>query len=227
MTTCNPKVWSALVAVAQAREAAKAREAELVLTRREVEGRLEELGAGETKDHLRASREYFVTIKHLEYERNRLKTLADKMEAIIKAGIQGKFDFADEINESEINKRPTEEDLFHREEPDQEPKLVETRPVGRPGKTKPQVPDPSKGDGVDEHLKASVNELDIREDLKGKLIDAGLITIGHIAAILDKDEHAHIVESFSQNANAVVKKAVKAYRKEHRAAMREAEAVPS
>lgn len=222
MATCNEKVWKALVAVAQAREAAKAREAELVLTRRDVEGRLDELGAGETKDHLRVSRDYVVTCRQLEYERNRLKTLADQMEAVIRAGIQGKFDFADSISESEINRRPTEADLFH-PAPEPEHKPAETRPVGRPGKTKPQVPDPSKGDGVDEHLKASVNELDIREDLKGKLIDAGLTTVGHIAAILDKDEHAHIVEGFSQNANAAVKKAVKAFRKEHRAAMRDVE----
>lgn len=226
MATCNEKVWKALVAVAQAREAAKARESELVLTRRDVEGRLDELGAGETKDHLRVSRDWVVTCRQLDYERNRLKTLADQMEKIVREGIQGKFDFADSINESEINRRPTEADLFHRD-PEPEPKPAETRPVGRPGKTKPQVPDPSKGDGVDEHLKASVNELDIREDLKGKLIDAGLTTVGHIAAILDKDEHAHIVEGFSQNANAAVKKAVKGFRKEHRAAMREVESVPS
>lgn len=100
----------------------------------------------------------------------------------------------------------------------------ETRPVGRPGKPKPEAPDPSKGDGVDEHLNASVAELDCRENVKGKLTAAGLTTVGRVVAVLeDGAQDIRDVLNCGENIASEVKKAVKQYRDKHRRAAREVE----
>lgn len=80
--------------------------------------------------------------------------------------------------------------------------------------------------GVDEHLAASVNELDMAENLKGKLVAAGLTTVGRVAAILDDKKKSLLDEAnLNQNQTAAVTRAVKAYRKDPRRAAREAESV--
>ncbi|MFN0133454.1 MAG: hypothetical protein ACKVW3_13120 [Phycisphaerales bacterium] len=105
---------------------------------------------------------------------------------------------------------------------------ADTRPVGRPGKPKPEAPDPSKGDGVDEHLKASVAELDCRENIKGMLVKAGLTTIGRLAAVAD-DEKRDLGEIVACDTSMVIdiRRALKAYRTKHRKAAREAEGIAS
>lgn len=101
---------------------------------------------------------------------------------------------------------------------------AETRPVGRPGKPRPEAPDPSKGDGVDEHLNASVNELDIRENLKSRLVGAGLTTVGRVAsAIEDKAKDLRDILNCGENIASEIKKAVKQYRTTHRKAALAAE----
>lgn len=221
MAKVNEKAWEALVALANARTTCKSRESELVQNRKDLENQLDNLGAGDTEKHLRVSRDYVVTLRQIEFERDRLKTLADQMEKTISDAIQGKFEFAEELDERKLVKRPSEKELFHAAE--EKPK--ETRPVGRPGpKPKPEQPDPSKGDGVDEHLNASVNELDLRENIKSKLIDAKLTTIAHLARLLDMDKGIRDFANLNENQDSDVKKAVKKYRTEHRKAMREAEA---
>lgn len=128
--------------------------------------------------------------------------------------------------------------MYHPPAEDHKPKQLklageqpETLPVGRvgkPGKPRPEAPDPSKGDGVDEHLNASVQELDCREDLKAKLTAAGLTTVGRvIAAIEDKEKDLRDVINVGENLASAIKKAVKAYRAKHRKAAREVEGVAS
>lgn len=103
-------------------------------------------------------------------------------------------------------------------------KTLEHRPVGRPGPVRPDLPDPSKGDGVDEHLSASPNELDMREQLKCKVISAGCKTIGAIAAIIDdlaRDICAEL--NLTDKEATAVTVSVTKFRKAHRSAMREAD----
>ncbi len=105
---------------------------------------------------------------------------------------------------------------------------AETRPVGRPGRPRPEAPDPSKGDGVDEHLNASVAELDCRENVKGKLTAAGLTTVGRVVAVLEDDKQdIRDVLNVGETIASEVKKAVKQYRDKHRRAAREAEGAAS
>jgi hypothetical protein len=102
----------------------------------------------------------------------------------------------------------------------------QTKPVGRPGPVRPEQPDPSLADGEDQHLAASVHELDVREDIKGKLIDAGLTKIAHLAKICDGPDAVHEMGS-KANCDVTVAMAliasVKSYRSKHRKAMREVE----
>lgn len=224
---CNEKSWAALMSVANARTAAKAREAELVLTRKDLDNRLDQLGAGRTSAHLEVSRDYVVTERSIDFERDRIKTLADQLEKIISEAIQGKFEFAEEVDAGTLMKRPSETDLFHKE-PEPEPKPPDARPVGRPGKPRPGAPDASKGDGVDEHMNASVNELDCREDIKGKLVQAGMTKIGQVIFVIEsKDGDLRGEASLTEKQDRDVRAAVKAFRSAHRKAAREVEGAAS
>lgn len=106
----------------------------------------------------------------------------------------------------------------------------DTRPVGRPGlKPKPEAPDPSKGDGVDEHLNASVKELDMPERLIGLCENAGLTKIAHVVKVLDDTDGdaaslGEKVNGSDKDAKAIAK-AVKVYRTAHRKAALKAEGI--
>ena len=103
----------------------------------------------------------------------------------------------------------------------------DTRPVGRPGlKPKPEAPDPSKGDGVDEHLKASVKELDMPERLIGICEKAGKTKVGHLADVLDSKDSdlSEALDCEPKDAKAIAK-AVKVYRDQHRKAAMNAEGI--
>lgn len=58
-------------------------------------------------------------------------------------------------------------------------------PVGKPGKKPVPPAAPETGDGWAEHMKASVNELDLGEKLLVRLADAGFKTIGQLGLALD------------------------------------------
>lgn len=172
------KAWSALAKVAMAREAATVREAELKKTRKFLEGRLDELGAGNTAEHKNVSREYVVTLRGIDFQRDRMKVLADDMERIIKAGLQNKFDFAeDEFDEQELVRVPTEAELFVHKPSGEGEKPEHEKPVGR--LTEPEK-EPQVAVGENQHLLARVIELDMRENLKGACIDANLGTVGSL-----------------------------------------------
>lgn len=106
---------------------------------------------------------------------------------------------------------------------------LDARPVGRPGlKPKPEEPDPSKGDGVDEHLKASVKELDMPERLIGLCENAGKTKVGHLIDVIDSKD-GDLAESLNCEAKdaKAIAKAVKVYRDKHRKAAMKAEGIES
>lgn len=111
-------------------------------------------------------------------------------------------------------------------EPPEEPTSKQLRLAdagGKPGRPWPEAPDPSLGDGVDEHMAASVNELDCPENLKGKMIDAGLTTVGRVADAIDREQDLGEMLDVGENQVRSVKKAVKAYRAAHRRAAADVE----
>ena len=96
------------------------------------------------------------------------------------------------------------------------------KPVGRPGPVKPGHPDASLGDGVAEHLKVSVLELDLPENLKGKLRKLGYETVGSVIVAIDKAGYTNpnndaFREMFNTNAKdaAAIVEAAWAYKKKH------------
>lgn len=211
------KTIKALFSISNAREASKSRELELVQTRKDLENQLDALGAGNTSEHLRVSRDYVVTLRSIDFERDRIRSLADKMDSAVKAAIQGKFEFADDLDEREIVRRPKEAELFHAPPPPPE-KEHDDRPVGR-SKKQPEAPQPM---GENQHLEASVLELDMRDQLKVKCNDAGFSTIGQLAQIVDG---VNAMTTMSEKLNVevgdatMIIKAVAAFRVKHRKAM--------
>lgn len=101
------------------------------------------------------------------------------------------------------------------------------RPVGRPSKGKGGK-GPDEAEGFNEHLAASINELDIMAHLKPMLIEAGFTTIAELAIFLDDSKNdlqkqAKIGEHYAIE----IRKAVSKFRKSHRRAMLETEGAAS
>ena len=216
------RAWKALVSISNARDTCKMREKDYVQERKSLDTKLDELGAGDTAEHQRVSRQYVVCIRAINFERERLKTLADDVDRIIRDAVQGKFDFADQVDEATLVERPTEQELFS-------PEPVEAaKPVGRPGPAKPEEPDPSKGDGVDEHLNASVKELDLPERLIGLCEKEGKTKVAHLIAVFDDGEvdPGDALNAAAKDVKAIAK-AVKVYRTAHRKAAMKAEGIES
>lgn len=100
------------------------------------------------------------------------------------------------------------------------PKKTETRPVGRPGK-KPPATEPALPDGEDQHLNASVNELDLREDLKGKLLAAGIEKVGTLQECVIGGKDIQVIVSVSEKDEKLIAAACVKFIKAHRKAKAE------
>ncbi len=211
----------------KARDVVKANLTEVEVDLTDARRELDELGSKDesSQDFQVAAARKERCLRVRDVYKERLKTLADKIDGSVAAAAKGENKLLDDFDAKLFVAKPKAEDLYHAaKDGDAEGQLdldgKPVRPVGRPGpKPKPETPDPSKGDGVDEHLNASVNELDLRENLKGKLIAAGLTTVGRVAAILD-DVAKSIRDELNcgENIASEIKASVKKFRKEHRSA---------
>ena len=108
---------------------------------------------------------------------------------------------------------------------------VYTRPVEKPSEpreTKPAVEkDAGVAVGVDEHLAASVNELDLPDLLQSRLVRGGYTTVGAVVGFLKgkASPAASIADELGvavPKAEAVIK-AVEVYRKKHQRAILDVE----
>lgn len=150
----SEKVQSRLTAIRAAKENDTAREAELIRQRKELEGRLRELGALSTSgmkkkmvdagipekkvEILLTRNDLVVTYFGLKFVRDHFKMLCDKMDATIDDANQGKLAFAEgDIDDEDLHAdEPTEAELFSKpaskdqddEDPDQQ-----RLPVGEAG----------------------------------------------------------------------------------------------
>lgn len=142
----GPGPWSASVCerlekISAQRETSKNREKDLIQERKELDGQLDALGAGESPEILKARSRYVVVIRAIDWWRDRQNSLADKIDATIRKARQqllwdnADLDFAD----------PAEAELFQvhgeeREDPEQA-----QLPVGRPAD--PMKPEDEDGPG--------------------------------------------------------------------------------
>lgn len=223
------KGMSILQKLAAARQACKSRETDLIKDRKGLELQIEELGTASGEEFRIYAADYYLTQRRIDFERNRQKQLADMMEKTINDSVQGTFQFED-VSERELIAAPTDEELFHKDADDEEGdgSQMKLPGAGKPGRPKPEAPDPSKGDGVDEHLNSDVKELDIDDArIVNKLVAAGLTKIGHVANIIDADDDLEAGASLSGSQAAKVRAAVKKYRKAHRQAARQVEEAAS
>lgn len=117
------------------------------------------------------------------------------------------------------------------------PGIMDERPIPAPRVEKPSPPretakpavekDPGVAVGVDEHLAASVNELDLPELVKARLVRGGYTTVGAVAKFLEGKPNASaaIADELGVavgKADAVIK-AVEVYRKKHQRAILDVE----
>lgn len=91
----------------------------------------------------------------------------------------------------------------------------DTRPVGR---VRGREVSHAQPDGENQHLTASVNELDMRDLLKSKCNAAGYTTVGALAEAIDKDEDLQALLSVTDKGDQEIRAAVSKYRKAHRKA---------
>ena len=207
--------WTSIVRMQEARDVVKANltevESELADARRE----LDELGAkDETSDEFQvaaARKERSLRVRELYKER--LKTIADKIDAAVAKAARGENELIDVFDSGAFIAKPKASDLYR----------TDPRPVGQEEKPKAAAAEPASHEGVDEHLKASVNELSLREDLKSRLIKAGLRTVGAVAAHVDASKSIVDALDCSEPEERAILKALAKYRTDHRKAMQTAE----
>ncbi len=225
------KAWSALCRIKTARTNAKTREAELIATRRDLNNQLNTLGAGSTMQHLKVSREFVVCERSIDAVRATIKTLADRMEHLVDDAMQGKLDDENIPTDAELFTRPSEEDLFRTagddDDEDGQLTLDDTGKKPRGGKRQPAVPDQpglEVPEETDQHLKASIEELDLPEHTKAKLYKAGYRTIDALVRVVDDPEQDLQTVLNCEDAHAkAIKTALGAFRSRHRKAKTQAE----
>lgn len=229
----SQNAWNGICRLRQTREAVKSwlegAEQDLKDARREID----ELGVrGEdSNDFKEAAARKERAERQRDALKERLKVLANKMDEAVNQSTKGEEKLFDDIDWKSLETKPTARDMYHADTLDDGQLQLgegekQTKPVGRPGPVRPEQPDLDMADGEDQHLAASVHELDVREDLKGKLVAAKLLTVAHLARICDgPDSQLRI----SQDANiewkdaAYVVNAVVTFRAKHRKAKREVE----
>lgn len=220
MTTTNgqypPKVCKRLDALHEQRSISKVREKDLVNTRKALRGELLELGPGETDDHKRMALDMWRTVCEIEYQRDRIKVLADKIDDTIANAHQAKL--FDEDEEKLPPAKPSDKTLFETllnkqpgddEQPSEPKERAET----------PDEEDPGVAEGENQHLAASVNELNLVEDETEACIKAGFTTVGALKRVMDNDptwgELAQKLKATGTSLANKVGRAVKAFCKTH------------
>ncbi|MCK6475306.1 MAG: hypothetical protein L6Q35_00570 [Phycisphaerales bacterium] len=228
-----PAVCERLDRLSEARVSEIAREDALIKTRKAVKEEFGRIGWGKTDKHKDLALDYVQTVFEIDHSRARQKSLSEKIDDTIRNAHQKElFDHADDID---TLVQPASIDQVVKavaggagEDDDADPDQQDL-PVGGPSASEPPKRlrlAPEQPAGIDEHLKASVAELDMRDDLKAACVKAGRSHINGLVVIIDgPDELASMQTTLNVNekdAKAIIR-AVKAYRSAHRGAMRQAE----
>jgi len=206
-----PKTCKRLDALHEQRRFSIGRETDLVNTRKALRGELLELGPGETDEHKSLALDMWRTLCEIEYQRDRIKTLADKIDETIANAHQ--LTLHDEDDDKISPAKPSDKTLFDtlaKKQPREESH------EHKPGERAPDEIDSAVPEGEDQHLDVSVNELDMPEQIKGLCIKAGHTKIGSLAKIVtDASNDLHELLGLDGGQIATLAKAVKVFVKTH------------
>ena len=218
-----PNVCQKLRNLVSARKRAIAKRDNLFKTRDGLKADLDATSSGEKDKRLRLHAEYGETVLSIESYKRAI------------ARIDGDIDDAVEnADDSKLFSDPGVDMGEYLADPVKPDPKASSKPVGGPSaKEPPKKPAIAKPEpalqisGVDEHLAASVNELDLGEYEKGKLVQAEFNTVGDVAKLLDSPDEPDLQAAFNLSPRQVanVCRAVKKFRTTHREAMRKAEGV--
>jgi len=193
--------------IAERREKAKAERSDLFKERDALDEQIDECEDKEGEECQRLKASQYDVCRKIDRLRILVKFFDDQIGSIITRSAKGDHDFMDDPIDAP-------DSLFTKKRDEKAGPPKDVPAVG-------EIPDASKGEGVDEHLNASPSELDIPDRLARDCILAGYDTIGKIARAMDNDEPLAITEDDEKIEQ--VRRAVKKYRKTHRKAMMEAE----
>lgn len=230
------KICLRLERLQEVRTAEISREQELIRHRKSVKNELLKLGPGRTPAHLNLGLDFAMVLFKIEHCRDHQRTLNDKIgESISKARQPELWDFDDE--DEIVSRDPSDQELFDALAPSKKPretdgdddadqlgldgKPINPRAKGQPGRVKPAAH--VQAEGVDEHLNASVKELQLEDSLTNKLIGLGYERIGQLAKAIDEgvELEGKDVSGLSGPQAKKVRAAVEKFRKAHRKAMAE------
>lgn len=212
---CNPKAWRVIRGLREAKAEEIEHEATLVKDRTEYERSLANVSA-EERD--RAFQDIGRTVMHLKASRARIKSLEDKIDTAIGDAEDPKL--WEETPEVPKAVR-TEGQLFAWLKAENKQREQAKEKDEAQGKT---AAESNGADGVDEHLAASVAELDLETRVVTLLTEAGFKNVRQLAEVLDADDGDLTQYKGIGDATAeTVAKAVKRFRTKHRRAMREVE----
>jgi hypothetical protein len=96
-------------------------------------------------------------------------------------------------------------------------------PVGKPGTPKAKkgetpelkIVGGEQPEGWNQHLQASINELDVNDRAKQKLVDAGFVTIGQLYKFIEDGKNLSDKLNAGENVVSAVRRSVKEYVKKH------------
>ena len=216
LKNCNPKAWRVIRGLRDAKAGEVEHEATLVKKRKEIKTDLAGAAANDRETLLRDLGE---AVLFIEASRARIKSLEDKIDSAIDDAEDPKL----WEDEPEVPKAVrTEGQLFAWLKAEHKQREQAKEREKAEGKT---AEDDPGADGVDEHLSASIGELDLEVRVVSLLTDAGFKNIRQLVKVLDADDGDLTQYKGVGEATAeAVAKAVKKFRTKHRRAMREAEA---
>lgn len=170
---------------------------------------LEELKNKESPEALKVKGRYADACIQIDDLSTRVKFHSNQVDELVEKADAPSFEFMYEI--SDLEKREADDD----------------RPVGKPGTPKPKkggkagggggepVPEAAQPEGFNQHLTASVNELEVNDRVKEKLVDAEFVTIGQLYAFIEDGKNLTHKLNAGENVVSAVKRALKDYVKKH------------
>lgn len=243
------RVQARLTGIAAAQENCEARYQELERQRKEIETRLRELGALNTRgikkkltdagltdkqaDILINRNDLVVTYFSKRFVKSQLNTFADKYKATIDDAKQGKFPFDDDESNSDLPfKEPSEAELFSvkSKADDDEDHDQQTFPVGQPRGREPNSLERAKLDGyvgdgpAPAGMTSDISELELPDRITRHLYKAGLGTIGKLIEFGEQHGNQYTeVEGIGQSSSDEIHATLKKFRRKQRAADTEKE----